>query len=53
MPRIRLKVDAKTGEPVRKDLKTADEIKKGDYIVIQAFDNKKQEKATIEKESEK
>ncbi len=50
MPRLELRKDRKTGEPVRKRLVSAQRAEMENYLVIKAYDN---ERSREETESEK
>lgn len=42
MSRLVLRKDEKTGEPVKKELKSAEKIKQGEYVSIPAIENVKE-----------
>ena len=46
MPKLNLRKDRKTGEPVRKDLVSAEKAKKLNYLAIKAYDNEKEVEQT-------
>lgn len=48
MPILNLRKDRKTGEPVRKNLVSAERAKELNYLVIKAYDNKEIEQKGVE-----
>lgn len=46
MPKINLRKDRKTGEPIRKDLVSAEKAKKLNYLEVKAYNDERQVEQT-------
>ena len=48
MPKLNLLIDLKNGEPVIKNLVSAENAKKSNYLAIRAYNNKKEKEVSAD-----